>query len=170
MKTWTFDEARPPGVGPWNDEPDKAQWVDEATGYDCLIIRHPARGNLNGYVAVPAGHPAYGMGYDAVEVDVHGGLTYAEFGDFEPVEPGAVMLARDGILLRHPEPGRSADVWWFGFDCHHAFDLAPTFQARMSALPGMPPPVSYLRADVYRTFDYVKAEIESLARQLAHMS
>lgn len=163
MKTWTFAEARPPGVGPWNDEPDKVQWVDEETGYDCLIIRHPAHGNLNGYVAVPAGHPAYGLGYDAVyergEIDVHGGLTFASFGDSEWV--------MGDIFNRHPGPDRPADVWWFGFDCHHAFDFAPTFAARMSALPGMPAPVSFLREDVYRPLGYVVAECTSLAKQLA---
>lgn len=162
MKTWTFDEARPPGVGPWNDEPDKAQWVDEATGYDCLIIRHPAHGNLNGYVAVPVGHPAYGIGYDGLhdmaEIDVHGGLTYASFGDTEE--------GNDPLLVRHPAPGRPTDVWWLGFDCHHAFDLGPTFAARMAEIPDMPPR-PFFREDVYRTFDYVKAEVESLARQLA---
>lgn len=168
MKTWTFDEVRPPGVGPWNNEPDRAAWIDEATGYDCLIIRHPAHGCLNGYVAVPGGHPAYGLGYDAIhdraEIDVHGGLTYASFGDTEE--------GNESILIRHPEPGRPTDVWWFGFDCHHAWDLAPTFEARLREVgapllhlsgPGMP-------EVTYKPFPYVVAECESLARQLAAMA
>ena len=25
------------GEGPWNNEPDHAVWVDEATGLDCMI-------------------------------------------------------------------------------------------------------------------------------------
>ena len=163
MKTWTFAEVRPPGVGPWNDEPDKAQWIDEATGYDCLIIRHPQHGNLNGYVAVPAGHPAFGKDYNDVDIDVHGGLTYAAYTDSQLLGDSL-----DAILTRVPAEGRPADVWWFGFDCHHARDLAPTFAARMAAIPGMPAPI-YAR-DEYRTFAYVVLECESLARQLAAMS
>jgi hypothetical protein len=159
MKTWTFAEARPPGVGPWNNEPDKVQWVDEETGYDCLILRHPLHGNLNGYVAVPVGHPAYGLGYEAVEVQVHGGLTFASFGD------GEWVMA--DLLNRHPGPDRPTDVWWFGFDCHHAWDLAPTFAARMAELgvPEWPRPSGY--EDTYKPLPYVVAECASLAKQLA---
>lgn len=50
------------GPGPWHDEPDKIQWVDEETGLDCLIVRNHG-GALCGYVGVPDGHPAYGVGY-----------------------------------------------------------------------------------------------------------
>lgn len=48
------------GPGPWNDEPDKRQWQDEATGLPCLIVRGPV-GALCGYVGVPPDHPAYGL-------------------------------------------------------------------------------------------------------------
>ncbi len=30
------------GEGPWQSEPDKRQWQDEATGLPCLIVRGPA--------------------------------------------------------------------------------------------------------------------------------
>ena len=161
MKTWTFTAARPPGVGPWNDEPDKVLWVDEETGYDCLILRHEHHGNLNGYVAVPRDHPAYGLGYDAVEVDVHGGLTFASFGDSE-WEVGS-------LFNRHPGPDRPTDVWWFGFDCHHAFDLAPTYVARLRSIPTMRGLAIFDREDVYRPLAYVVAECTSLAKQLAEI-
>ena len=62
--------------GPWDQEPDKRQWQDEATGLPCLIVRGPA-GALCGYVGVPEGHPAHGKDYDDVEVSCHGGLTFA---------------------------------------------------------------------------------------------
>lgn len=32
----------------------------------------------NGYVLLPKGHPAHGLDYDDINVEVHGGLTYAE--------------------------------------------------------------------------------------------
>jgi hypothetical protein len=61
------------------------------------------RGWGNGYVAIPPGHPAYKMDYDCLEFDlkVHGGITYADFGD-----------------------GTNApkDWWVFGFDTSHFGD------------------------------------------------
>lgn len=92
MRTYTFPEARPHGVGPWNNEPDKAQWVDDATGLDCLIVRNHG-GALCGYVGVPEGHPAYGKDYDTVDVLVHGGLTFASL-CAEGVEEGWGGLPR----------------------------------------------------------------------------
>ena len=63
--------------GPWDSEPDKIQWRDEATGLPCLIVRGPA-GSLCGYVGVAPGHPWHGKHYDdGCDVDVHGGLTFA---------------------------------------------------------------------------------------------
>jgi hypothetical protein len=51
-------------------------------------IDHTARGfgimwghHYCGYVTVPAGHPWHGLGYakpPIVDIDVHGGITYAE--------------------------------------------------------------------------------------------
>lgn len=64
------------GQGPWQDEPDKKQWLDEATGLPCLIVRGPT-GSLCGYVGVPATHRYYGSDYDHVQADAHGGLTFA---------------------------------------------------------------------------------------------
>ena len=53
MKTFkTKDKTNWPSRGPWDNEPDKAQWIDEASGYDCLIVRGGG-GALCGYVGVP---------------------------------------------------------------------------------------------------------------------
>lgn len=144
MRTWTFDEARPPGAGPWTNEPDKAQWVDQTTGLDCLIVRNRV-GALCGYVGLPPGHRWHGADYDDVPAEVHGGLTYAG-----PCQDGR----ESGWGICHaPEPGRPADVWWLGFDCAHAWDWAPKM-ARHSH-------------DAYRDFRYVQLEVERLAAQLA---
>lgn len=68
------------GEGPWLTEPDKMQWQDEATGLPCLIVRNTrVTGALCGYVGVAEGHPDFEKGYDHVEVEVHGGLTFASF-------------------------------------------------------------------------------------------
>lgn len=58
------------GPGPWQDEPDKRQWADEATGLPCLIVRGPI-GALCGYVGVPPDHPAYGLSYDGTPNKEH---------------------------------------------------------------------------------------------------
>lgn len=144
------------GDGPWQDEPDKVQWIDEATGLDCLIVRQGA-GALCGYVGVPPDHPWHGVDYGYHDgdpngqVEVHGGLTFADR-CHESDDPST------GIC-HIPAEGRPADVWWFGFDCAHAFDLAPRY-AQYSVLPD----------GTYRDMAYVKAEVASLARQIAAVS
>lgn len=55
-----------------------------------------------GYVGVPTGHPAHGKGYDDLDVDVHGGLTYSA-----------------GVKNKYPF---NEDLWWLGFDCAHLGD------------------------------------------------
>lgn len=82
------------GPGEWQDEPDKMQWVDGATGLACLASRGPG-GHWCGYVAVPETHRWFGKGYaDCLTgegcpeewhytctprgaIRVHGGLTFA---------------------------------------------------------------------------------------------
>jgi len=79
-----------------------AQWV---TPNDIPVIK---RGWGNGYVAIPPTHPAYKMDYDTLmyKIDVHGGLTYANFGDGEDAP-------------KH---------WWvFGFDTSHWNDNLETW-------------------------------------------
>jgi hypothetical protein len=158
MRTWTFPEARPKLEGAWSSEPDKAQWVDEATGLDCLVNRNRF-GAWCGYVGLPPEHPLYGKGYgdDALcDLEVHGGLNFAD-----TCQEGA----EDGWGVCHvPEPGRPAEVWWLGFDCGHFQDLVPGRVEARSAI-GSPHPAPY--PQVYRTFDYVRAEVRSLAAQLA---
>lgn len=154
MKTWTFPETHPKTPGPWADEPDKAQWIDEKTNLDCLVVRNRL-GALCGYVGVPPQHPWHGKDYDSVAVEVHGGLTYAN-----PCVDGAV----DGPRVCHiPEPGRPADVWWFGFDCAHCWDLVPGMRETY-ALAGISRPDT---GETYRTFAYVQQEIAQLAAPLS---
>lgn len=141
------------GAGPWQDEPDKLQWRDEATGLPCLIVRHPSGGHLCGYVGVSADHPYFGKGYDLVDVDVHGGLTFAD------------RCQSDGRICHVVESGEDDNVWWLGFDCAHCWDLSPGFQSTLRAY-GLPPRPTDLE-DEYRTLDYVRQQCVLLAGQLA---
>jgi hypothetical protein len=117
-------------------------WADERTGLPCLIRRN-SMGGWCGYVGVPKDHPASGGGYDDVDVDVHGGLTYA----------GTIDTAKD-----HPE--FATELWWLGFDCGHAYDLMPgMMRFQRQFLPD--------NEDVYRDLDYVRTETTRLASQLS---
>jgi hypothetical protein len=141
------------GPGPWQEEPDRVEWRDEATGYPCLALRNvEGTGAWCGYVGVPPGHPYHGKAYRDVAVEVHGGLTYAD------------ACQEGGHICHVPLSGESADIWWFGFDCGHCFDLMPRLQALLrsltpSGLPEIP--------KVYRDLDYVRGEVTALAEQLA---
>lgn len=56
----------------------------------------PLYGAVNGYVRITEGHPWFGLGYDAIDVDVHGGLTFGSDSD-----------------------------GWIGFDTLHSGDIWP---------------------------------------------
>ena len=136
--------------GVWDDEPDKAQWVDPATDLDCLIVRGPSDA-LCGYVGVAEGHPLFQVDYNNTEnIDCHGGLTYSDF-----CQDGT----GEGGICHVPEPGRPERVWWFGFDCAHSCDVAPAYEMHRGRSCG------YF-GESYRRFEFVKTEVEQLAGQL----
>lgn len=86
----------------WESEPNRKEW--EHVGLKCLVLRAQHLGHLNGYVGVPEGHPAYDRDYNEIDVEVHGGLTFGDFGD--------------GQL-------RPKGFYWLGFDCAHLGDFVP---------------------------------------------
>ncbi|MDX6480317.1 MAG: hypothetical protein QOG85_827 [Gaiellaceae bacterium] len=132
--------------GPWDGEPDKLVWKTEA-GLPGMIARNRL-GALCGYVAVTREHPLYGA--DRPDVEVHGGLTYAN--------------ACSGNICHVPEPGEPDDVWWFGFDCNHGGDYAPSTAAWGKRIGAA---LRRLDRETYRDIGYVRAEVELLAVQLA---
>lgn len=238
--------------GPWDAEPDKAQWSDEDTGYPCLILRGPS-GALCGYVGVSNDHPAYGLNYNGctqddfdkewaarmalmrenhtkglhpsewdygnierspivkpwgnfiLNISVHGGLTYSGASNVPTHE--LYEQYRESISKHNEEAGRhphgdaaewlkewlpyldSYDKWaerylkraicvigdekpWlFGFDCCHAFDLAPQMEAHLKMAYEMSgqPRIHKPEPDIYRPLAYVKGECASLAKQLKGM-
>lgn len=151
----------------WMDEPNSEEF--DHAGLRCLILRHYEMLHLNGYVGVPKNHPWYGIDYNQCLrgcegnpnpinpsvisypctwesdhkspeklIDVHGGLTFSGMGD--------------GKL-------RSAAYWWFGFDCAHGWDLIPGLLQILGR--------EQREHETYRNFAYVRAQIKSLAEQLA---
>jgi hypothetical protein len=147
MREWRFVDKRAWPPGPWHDEPDKAQWRDEATGLTCLIVRHPRLGQLCGYVGVPPDHPFFRHTYDDLgDIEVHGGLTFSRECDEDP-EHGVCHVA---------EPGEP-ELWWFGFDAAHLGDLVPGVIS-ISMRDSM--------GDTYRGIGYMRKQCARLARQL----
>ena len=118
------------------------------------MLRHPL-GHWCGYAAVDRDHPLYGVGYPAVDqsydIDVHGGLTYSN--------------RCDGEICHVPKPGQSDNVWWFGFDCAHCWDISPGVQ---SLLPEQKASAeTAIHQTRYRDASYVRRQVEKLASQLA---
>lgn len=125
--------------GPWVDEPDIVEWVDEGTRLPCLILRAPNLGYLRGYVGVPPGHLAWGMHYnDLHQVKVHAGL------DFN----GPINHALD----------THADYWVFGFYCAHILDKYD-FANPHGEIPR-------LAGREYRDVEYCMDQCRRLASQL----
>lgn len=154
-RTYTTIDKSTWGPGSWQEEPDKIQWRDRATGLPCLVVRAPG-GHWCGYVGVPPGHSAFEKDYDAVEsllppceeeghLSVHGGLTYAGHCDEGPEETS---------ICHVPEEGELDHVWWLGFDCAHSGDFSPRNHTRL------------VERERYRDLAYVRAETGALARQL----
>lgn len=133
--------------GPWDGEPDKVQWQDEATGLPCLAVRQGNNGHWCGYVGVAEDHPYFGHEYDEhYELPAHGGLTFSD-----ACSPGETEATG---ICHLPEPGEPDHVWWFGFDCAHHGDSSPRDAALYGDFTG------------YKTLDYVQASCRELAAAL----
>jgi hypothetical protein len=100
---------------------------------------------------VPPEHPLHGKGYDDANLDAHGGLTFA--------------AACAGTICHVPEPGEPDELWWFGFDCSHAFDVSPGLRLALAEV--MPDRPAWLPGETYRDLAFVRAETEGLAAQIA---
>lgn len=126
-------------------------------GFEYLVVLNGHTAHRCGYVAIPKDHPAYNAeGYDHIEADVHGGLTF--FGKPHIVDSDC------------------GDVW-AGFDAGHAYDghdieaheryfgSDNQFQKYMRSRPEFYP-IPYEGA-VIRTLDYMEDECKRLIDQLA---
>lgn len=171
--------------GPWDDEPDEEDWVDDYTGYRCAIVRNTrVTGTLCGYVGIPPEHPLHGKdwkhriklpegGKSNFIVDTKLGpidLMMEMFKDEEHPDSLPFSLytrVHGGINYadadeNYPSPNKG--LWWFGFDCGHAGDYAPRIDALTARLMGHELGPKY--GEKYRDWAYVKAEVTGLAAQL----
>lgn len=129
--------------GVWNTDIDahpenNYQFIDSATEYQCSVRRNPSSWTYCGYVQLPNSHPDFSKTYQNLskQIEVHGGLTFSENGKF-------------------------------GFDTAHFGDISPARESHQAKNPDLyPPPSSMVNAHShYWTFDEVKAEVESMAKQ-----
>lgn len=148
--------------GPWDDEPDKIQYTDAASGLPCLIIRNPSMGSLCGYVGVPPDHPWHGQ--DIWEMkdppEAHGGVNYSAFcADEMPEEMG---------ICHVPGSDDPPHVWWFGYACDHlvTMDRCPAMEALLVSLGGAPMPRGDLFYPSYKRVEFVMDQNAMLAEQI----
>jgi hypothetical protein len=128
----------------------------EHSGLKCAVVQAREGQHRCGYVRVPPGHALHGKDYGTPDVDVHGGLTFAE------AEPCA---HEDGV------------GWWFGFDCAHAGDATFDPNAKPDELSESAKKVLKVHRDMdirfggrhehFWTQTEVEREIERLAEQLS---
>lgn len=180
MQTWSFgviDRLRSnlagtgldlPLDGPWDGEPDKAQWIDAATDYDCLVVRSHL-GALCGYVGVPSSHRLHGADFMDVSglFEVAHGVNYSDSCDEAAPYPQGICHL--------PIVGRPANVWWFGFEYANAmWDVVPSIMGveammrkRYEESPLYEQAKSYLPVPTYKNLAFVQQSCTSLAEQLA---
>ncbi len=124
----------------------------EHEGFPCVVLFMPM-GHRCGYVGVPKTHPVYG-GYHELDIDCHGGLTYAE---------------------GHLQNQKDTETWWIGFDCAHWLD-APDKEAVQKYFPETYERLkdtTYYQAQewsVVRSLEYVKNQCCMVAEQLKNMT
>lgn len=156
---------------------DKLAWRDEATGYECIIMRDTRDGYLRGFVGVEATHPLYGFEHRALpadlDIEVHGGITYSAICQHGPSPaPRLVQEARsichvqtrpaiyDPVVSATDHRPQHDDAWWFGFDCNQLYDKVPG---------KVGDPARFLSAEIGTTFRdeaYVYEQVVDLAAQL----
>ncbi len=103
----------------------------------CDWLKEITHGWGNGYVAIPKGHPMFGMDYDNIhqnfDVDVHGGLTFA------------TLIAKKDKRF----PDEFIGMWVIGFDCNHYNDSPKTC------------PQEFVEAETLRLVEQVKNPVFS---------
>jgi hypothetical protein len=116
----------------------------EHVGFE-WIVTHNGMGHRCGYVRVPKGHPWHGKDYDDLEVNIHGGLSFAE--NDVPYDKGV-----------------ADDAYWLGFDCAHSGDAPdPKLGGKLSEFAHLFP----FNLMSVRTQEYVENECKSLCEQAA---
>jgi hypothetical protein len=117
------------------------EWTTKA-GFKAEVIATDM-GHRCGYVSVPKDHPWHGKTYNDVDLDVHGGLTYAGMEDGD---------------------------WWFGYDCAHLGDARdPELMSDEYKNVLLGRKLNF-DGDTVKTLDFCVNECESMAWQLKEVN
>ena len=108
-------------------------------GYVCLIKRGPISWNWLGYVGIPKHHAYYGREHSSWDIDKDASDIECHYG----LTYSGKMRINEFL---------EEDYWWFGFDTDHLDDL--------------PLITSFGNEGVYRTYEFVKENVISIADQL----
>ncbi|HTE35728.1 MAG TPA: hypothetical protein VK630_04215 [Reyranella sp.] len=162
MRPWRLPSRRVGDAdtsGPWDAEPDKRQWIDDATSLPCLMHRGTL-GSWCGYVGVAPGHRFHRKAADKIadHVHAHGGINFAE---------GCQASDDPAMGVCHVAPGAHDKVWWIGFDCAHVGDMLPGMFRLHEIIPALGGLPKFTRGYTYRDLAYVECEVTELARQLS---
>ena len=93
-------------------EGDNKQWVytcKNGLEFECFVRRVKYSGHLCGYVTLTTDNDFFGLEYDDIPVDCHGGLTYAS---------------------------NQGPDWVIGFDCAHYGDCQPFYNEEWALYSG----------------------------------
>ncbi|MFM5887943.1 MAG: hypothetical protein ACKOQS_06580 [Dolichospermum sp.] len=132
--------------GEWQQETDRIEWV--YLGFPCLIVRQDG-GWLCGYVGIPPTHPYYGK--DMEDKELKEIYTDKKI-NFSEVS----QQIDDPRAVNHQLLPTDKNYWWIGFDCCHYDDVFPRIIQFYN-----------FRSDTsYKNVEYVKTQVEFLARQL----
>ena len=155
----------------WKLEPEKSDF--EAHGLKCAMRRNNS-GSWCGYVGVDKNHPWFEKDYShnvkvpqeiverTIDIDKIGAINLlCAAGNADAIEAGFmdIVLAVDvhgGLTYanRGSYIEQESELWWFGFDCSHSGDYTPEYSK------------TWDNEAIYRDYEYVKSECESLAKQL----
>lgn len=148
--------------GPWKLEPDKMLWIDEKSGYECLIRRIKDMSHLCGYVGITKEHPLYQTSIiefrsNSILEDyfsIHGNITMSCGGKAFIEEPGLHNRIGRAPIENRPSPD---EIWWIGIDFIHNQDLIPLTSNDPNDNNG---------ERIYRDIGYVTKEVTKLASLL----
>jgi hypothetical protein len=152
---WRVIDKKTWGPGPWQDEPDKEQWVDKETGFPCLLVRNDA-GSLCGYVGVAEGHPWHSRRFEEINPvpGVHREMSYSNL--CQPAPEG------EGVC-HEAAPNEPDELWWVGFHCANLWDLQPGYRATLETVLPTILHGRLFKGQTYRTAEYVKEQCTLLA-------
>jgi len=171
-------------IGPMSDSREVAFFV---LGDFACSIWLTGMGTLCGYIGVPPSHPWYGVWYNDIQCDVHGGLTYSAWethglsskvcidgeeryptkeeyaNSRSPLDEGSIWNRMTFPKIDEPkeEPyphDTGMDLYWIGFDCAHAMDIIPGIDGSLSR-----------NGSTYKDEEYVRNEIAGMVSQAAEV-